>query len=207
MKIYTRNGDKGTTKDFNGTVYEKHDVTINANGTIDELNSHLGKVLINTKSSILEKLQHELFTIGSVISGYNNDYTSNEWVLNIENEINTILERVPPIRNFILPNGSQSCVDIHVARTVARRAERDLCRLKRTTAIIECIKLINRLSDLLFMMAYEQNVKDNNLQLANRLVNKKNMFNIFSKNNIIFVLGITMILLYIFHSILEVSIL
>lgn len=169
MQIYTRKGDAGTTKDFNGNVYEKCDNTINANGTIDELNSHIGNVLINTNSAILEKIQHELFSIGSVVSGYNDEYTSTLFVSIIEKKIDKILSSVPPIRNFILPKGSQACVNIHMCRTVCRRAERDLCRLERTPAITECIKLINRLSDLLFIMAYEQNIKDNNLQLANKL--------------------------------------
>lgn len=165
--IYTRNGDAGTTRDFNGISHEKCSRNIHANGSVDELNSHIGNVLLNTKSDLLERIQHELFAVGSVISGYNDSYNSEVFVKDIENVIDAIMKRVPPIKNFILPKGSAVCVNLHMCRTVCRRAERDLCGIERSDSVVQCIKLLNRLSDLLFIMAYEQNVKDRNLIIVN----------------------------------------
>ena len=177
--IYTRNGDAGTTRDFNGVSHENSSKNINANGSVDELNSHIGNVLLNTKSELLENIQHELFVVGSVISGYNNNYNSEVFVKDIEKNIDDILGRVPPIKNFILPKGSITCVNLHMCRTVCRRAERDLCSINRSESVVQCIKLLNRLSDLLFIMAYEQNVKDKNLIIVNKKYEK--VFNVMSK--------------------------
>lgn len=165
MKIYTGFGDEGNTALFGGKVVTKNNVRIEIYGTLDELNSLIG--FLRTKNTdkpideILHKIQEELFVISSEIATpdkerqkkLKNQITKKN-ILRIERIIDDLSDKLDPLKNFILPGGSESASISHVARTVCRRAERNLSDLISENQVrSEIIVYINRLSDLLFMMA------------------------------------------------------
>jgi len=170
MKIYTRTGDSGETSLFGGQRVPKDDIRIEAYGTIDELNSVIGVALLEIDNSdiydLLKKVQNQLFTIGSdlatpiekensraSISGIKEHH-----ITELENAIDFFDAQLEPLRNFILPGGSGGAVYLHLARTVCRRAERRVITLTHTTVINQNIILfLNRLSDLLFVLARFEN--------------------------------------------------
>lgn len=171
-KIYTRTGDKGTTSLIGGTKVPKSHLRIEAYGTMDELNSHIGlcKDLVTdpTAKTILLEVQDRLFTIGSSLACDPvkapkmriPDLAENDLVL-LENEMDRMNEVVPEMKSFILPGGHTTLSQLHIARCVCRRAERCCVRLELASdtsgesleveAII--IKYINRLSDYLFVLS------------------------------------------------------
>lgn len=169
MSIYTRTGDKGKTSLFDGTRVLKSHPRVNTYGTIDELNSMLGTAIVEIKvlkSEIkivveeLEKIQHDLLDIGSALA------TSHPLpIFGLENRtkefeqlIDTLTARLPELKAFILPGGSKAGSLLHVARTVARRAERQLVELMAEEKVDQAIVIyLNRLSDLLFTMARHVN--------------------------------------------------
>ena len=142
MPIYTRTGDDGTTALFGGKRVSKSDPRVELYGSIDELNSWLG--LFNDK--YLVTVQSDLFTIGSTLAGWkgNLDFIDDR-VSEMEHWIDAMDEKLPPLTNFILPNGQ-----MHLARNVCRRVERLAVKSKASPQII---KYLNRLSDLLFTYA------------------------------------------------------
>lgn len=177
MKIYTKTGDNGETSLFGGKRVWKDNLRISAYGTIDELNAQIGLTITEIKSleliEILKSLQHELFTIGSdlatpsekEIKNFSVPRINENYVLRLEKLIDEIDSQIPPLKNFILPGGSKGSANLHLARTICRRAEREIVALKKEENINpEIEKYINRLSDLLFVMArYEnhyQNISD-----------------------------------------------
>lgn len=161
MVITTKKGDAGYTSDYNGNKHDKGSNIIGVQGKIDMLNCYIGGVLVHRDDKILSNLQKELFTIGSVISGYVDKYDSNVFTDMMEVEIKRLTKELPKLTNFVYPRGSKECIDIHLCRVHCREAEHKLCKLEKTEAIKECIKLLNRLSDYMFMLAYEQHVKEN----------------------------------------------
>lgn len=170
MKIYTRTGDDGQTGLFGGKRVSKDDARIEAYGTIDELNSVIGLVLLEAYNpdicELLKKIQHQLFDIGSDLAAPMEKESSRMGIIEIkerdvtelENAIDYFDAQLEPLKNFILPRGSGGSVHLHMARTVCRRAERRVITLKRTAVINQNIAVfLNRLSDLLFVLARFEN--------------------------------------------------
>jgi cob(I)alamin adenosyltransferase len=164
MKIYTKTGDKGTTALFGGKRVSKADLRIDTYGTVDELNSYMGLVRdqeVNTnRKGILTEIQDRLFTIGSILATEPGNTKvkvpalSESDVTFLENEIDAMEEKLPPMKSFVLPGGHPSVSFCHVARTVCRRAERLVIALnaqEKTDELI--IKYLNRLSDYLFVLS------------------------------------------------------
>lgn len=165
-KIYTKTGDKGKTSLIGGTKVFKNDMRIEAYGTVDELNSHLGLVTGYTpdehQRNILKFIQDRLFVIGSSLAcdphketGLHIPDLKETDVTILENEIDNMNDKLPPMKNFILPGGNAAVSSTHIARCVCRRAERFCVNLKQQDIFIEpiIIKYLNRLSDYLFVLA------------------------------------------------------
>ena len=166
--IYTRTGDKGMTSLVGGYRVSKTEVRIESYGTIDELNSFLGLLMVELAcqedKDFLLKIQHHLFAIGSYLATdpVHCKYTieskvSPESIARIEKEIDEIDSNLSPMKCFLLPGGSRSASLAHVARTVCRRAERCIYRLAETAEVEEpVLTFINRLSDYLFVLARKE---------------------------------------------------
>ncbi|QEH37545.1 Cob(I)yrinic acid a,c-diamide adenosyltransferase [Aquisphaera giovannonii] len=165
MKIYTKTGDQGITGLLGSGRVPKDDLRIEAYGTIDELNAVLGQVradgLDPASNELAALLQDELFVLGSALAdpdpaGRFHNAIADEHVRRLETAIDAIDAELAPLRVFILPGGSRAAAGLHLARTVCRRAERVVVSLARTPgASVPSAVLIylNRLSDLLFVMA------------------------------------------------------
>lgn len=176
MKIYTKTGDKGLTSLFNGTRVGKDDLRVEAYGTVDELNSILGVVLaeledsrfkIQELSNELIKIQEDLLELGAFLANpdavfLQEDKTYfSERIRHFEAEIDRETSQMPLLANFVLPSGGKAAAFFHLARTVARRAERKIVKLNRNTPVAkEVIMYFNRLSDFLFTMARFSNFKE-----------------------------------------------
>lgn len=173
-KIYTKTGDAGKTSLIGGTKVFKSDLRIEAYGTVDELNSHIGLVSDfcndNKSKSILKEIQDRLFTIGSELACDPEknihmpipDLHESDIKL-LEDEMDAMDEQLPVMKKFILPGGLPAVSFAHVARCVCRRAERCCVRLKENGGEVNplVIKYINRLSDYLFMLARFIGMKNN----------------------------------------------
>ena len=153
MSIYTRTGDTGTTSLFGGKRVSKSDSQVELYGSVDELNSWLGVVRLKMNDKRLMKVQSDLFTIGSVLAGWsrNLDFIDGR-VSEMEIWIDEMDNKLPKLRNFILPSGQ-----MNIARSVCRRVERLAVKQKVNPQII---KYLNRLSDLLFTLARYINKKE-----------------------------------------------
>jgi cob(I)alamin adenosyltransferase len=169
MKIYTKSGDKGETSLFGGGRVSKNNLRIKAYGTVDELNSILGLAASFTDDKKLaeeiKNLQNQLFILGSDLATpldknkVKIQRVSDMEITFLESRIDFYDEKLPELRNFILPGGSNSASYLHFARTVCRRAEREIVALAEKEEIgIDVVKYINRLSDLLFMLARFANI-------------------------------------------------
>ena len=171
-KIYTRSGDKGETSLVGGQRVSKHSLRPDAFGEVDELNSLIGLVRIYSKTSkiidkILIRIQNELFDLGADLATpeLHNDQKLNlritlNQVSRIEKEIDLLNNNLQSLDSFVLPGGSELASWLHLSRTVARRAERKITKLASEEAInVEILHYINRLSDLLFVMARFANNK------------------------------------------------
>jgi len=178
-KIYTKTGDAGKTGLIGGTRVIKNDPRIEAYGTVDELNSHIGLVsdYCNDEAAkiILKEIQDRLFTIGSELACDPKKDTKmpipdlhDSDVELLEKEMDKMDAELPRMRNFILPGGSPSVSFMHVARCVCRRAERCCVNLNENEGNINplIIKYINRLSDYLFILARYYGMKNNILEIA-----------------------------------------
>jgi len=165
-KIYTKTGDDGTTSLLGGTKVSKSHVRIEAYGTIDELNSHIGLLrdwLQDEKSRVqLKAIQDELFVIGSLLACDPDKemkmmlpFIDESHLLKLEAEIDRMTEVLPEMKHFILPGGQQAISQAHICRCVCRRAERLCVHLKDMNEDVDVflIQYINRLSDYLFVLA------------------------------------------------------
>ncbi len=174
MKIYTKTGDKGETSLFGGERVSKNHQRICAYGTIDELNSFIGLALTEVKSQeikdILTDIQNKLFIVGSDLATPQTDKnnklniqrTSEKFIIDAEKDIDTISEKLDPLRNFILPGGSKGSALLHICRTITRRAEREIVALKKMDNISDNILVfLNRLSDLFFVLSRYENKVSN----------------------------------------------
>ena len=163
MKIYTRSGDQGETSLFGGRRVAKHDQRLAVYGTIDELNSALGVVrALDVPEEIdqaVARIQHELFALGAELatpdaSDSREGQLADRHVDRLEADIDRWEADLPPLKQFILPGGSRSGATLHVARCICRRAERDLAALAAAETVRGVVlRYVNRLSDLLFVMA------------------------------------------------------
>lgn len=162
-KIYTRTGDNGTTGLGDGTRTLKSSLRVAAMGDIDELNSHIGVLLAEPGlpdqiRDTLITIQHELFDLGGEISIPGSAAISGEQVTSLEKLLDNLNEDLSPLKEFILPGGTRPAALCHVARAVSRRAERTLVALSQQETIPPVsLKYLNRLSDLLFVMARSLN--------------------------------------------------
>lgn len=167
MKIYTKQGDEGKTSLLGGERVWKDNQRIQAYGTVDELNAILGIVVTELTSEELKEelrsIQSELFTIGADLATPNNKSVKivrvdNNFTKRIEALIDKYDEKLPELKNFILPGGSKASAYLHLARTVCRRAEREVVSLIKEVEINPEIEVyLNRLSDLLFVLARYEN--------------------------------------------------
>ena len=168
-KVYTRTGDDGTTSLGGGGRVAKDSARVEAYGTVDELNSHLGVAIASGLDAALAEalgaIQNDLFHLGSDLCVTEEDKSARpvprieaRHVDALERLIDRLSEELPPLENFVLPGGSAGAAQLHVARAVCRRAERLVVALSRNEAVGEhVIVYLNRLSDALFVMARWEN--------------------------------------------------
>ena len=158
-KLYTKTGDDGTTGLGDGSRTTKDSARIEAVGTIDELNSWIGLLLAELPEDEpliepLTEIQHRLFDLGGELAVPGFQLIQSQMVTNLEVLCDQLNEELPPLKEFILPGGSTSAGLCHMARAVARRAERVIVTLSKDESIGDDLKrYINRLSDVLFVMA------------------------------------------------------
>jgi len=165
MKIYTRTGDKGDTGLFGGARVRKDDLRVEAYGTIDEANASIGVSLAHCESpfvrQVLEQVQHDLFTLGAELAAVPGSETrlgipliADADAIRLERAIDEAEQPLPPLMNFVLPGGPPDAAALHLARTVVRRAERRVLSLSAREAVrSEIVIYLNRLADLLFVLA------------------------------------------------------
>jgi len=158
-KIYTRTGDDGTTGLGDGTRIPKDSVRVEAYGTVDELNSAVGVLLAvpglpPAISACLTEVQQQLFDLGGELCIPGHRAISASQVTQLEQALDAFNDPLPPLKEFILPGGGPAAAACHLARTIARRAERRVWTLAHAEAVSpEVAKYLNRLSDLLFVLA------------------------------------------------------
>jgi len=157
-RIYTRTGDDGSTGLGDGSRVSKDSARVTAYGTVDELNSQIGVVLAHSLpdavQAALVRIQHQLFDLGGELCIPGHAAIHDADIEGLENTLDALNAELPALKDFILPGGSPSAAHCHVARTVCRRAERELVTLSHHHAVrAEAIRYLNRLSDLLFVMA------------------------------------------------------
>ncbi len=157
-KIYTRTGDDGTTGLGDGSRTSKDGLRVTAYGTTDELNSILGMVLVQplpeNVQRVLHEIQHHLFDLGGELCIPGHQAIAQSHVDWLENSLDHFNEKLPPLKEFILPGGGQAAATCHLARTVCRRAERNIVSLQRQEAVPPMsLVYLNRLSDLLFVIS------------------------------------------------------
>jgi len=158
-RIYTRTGDDGTTGLGDGSRVPKDSPRVEAFGTVDELNSAIGVLLATPDippgvGASLTEVQHELFDLGGELCIPGHRVITAEHVVRLERSLDEFNDTLPPLKEFILPGGGPGAAACHLARAIARRAERRvwaLCRAESVSA--EVAKYLNRLSDLLFVLA------------------------------------------------------
>jgi cob(I)alamin adenosyltransferase len=157
-KIYTRTGDDGTTGLGDGTRVAKDSARVAAYGTVDELNSAIGLILAHgiraDLAETLTEIQHELFDLGGELCIPGSALIDATDIERLERRLDALNEDLPPLKDFILPGGGLAASSCHLARTICRRAEREVVTLSHHDAVRpETIRYLNRLSDLLFVMA------------------------------------------------------
>ncbi|MEC7671754.1 MAG: cob(I)yrinic acid a,c-diamide adenosyltransferase [Pseudomonadota bacterium] len=174
-KIYTKTGDDGTTALGNGERIAKSSKRVSAYGSVDELNSFIGLARSFIESDKLQELdkilatiQNDLFDLGADLCIPDKDKNAdslkivNNYVKNLEREIDKLNSQLEPLRSFILPGGTKVSAYIHIARTIARRCEREMIELRqieKAEISKEAVQYINRLSDFLFVAARYVNLK------------------------------------------------
>ena len=158
-KIYTRTGDDGSTGLGDGTRVAKENPRVEAYGTVDEANSSIGVVLAVTTlpseiARCLTEVQHDLFDLGGELCIPGHRMIEAHQVTRLETELDGFNEALPPLKEFILPGGGPAAAACHLARAVCRRAERRCWSLARVEIVSsEVLMYLNRLSDLLFVLA------------------------------------------------------
>lgn len=173
-KVYTLTGDKGTTALVGGQRVEKDNMRVEAYGTVDELNSHIGllaSLLSNSKHTeaqqIIFAIQNRLFNLGAYLATETDDASSPVYglkqddVTTLEHSIDKMTASLPPMRSFILPGGCHTAAQCDVCRTVTRRAERRIISLAHNAAVNPLVlQYLNRLSDFFFILSRFINIQD-----------------------------------------------
>lgn len=173
MRIYTKKGDQGTTSLLRGGRVPKDHLRVTAYGDVDELNATIGATVavapIDFEQVLLEAVQSDLFTIGTMLATADCDSTVQPntrshldatRITALETAIDAATDSMLPLQKFVLPGGSEKSAMLHLARTVCRRAERSLVTLSHEDAVPDLVLVyINRLSDLLFTLARLANVR------------------------------------------------
>lgn len=158
-KIYTRTGDEGTTGLGDGSRVEKHSLRVEAYGSVDETNAAIGLVLAEPNlpravSDCLVEVQHDLFDLGAELCLPGHEAISAEFVSRLEGLLDDFNAQLPALKDFVLPGGGRAGSACHLARTICRRTERRVWALCETEAVNPAgLKYLNRLSDLLFVIA------------------------------------------------------
>jgi cob(I)alamin adenosyltransferase len=158
-KIYTRTGDDGTTGLGDGTRVAKNSPRVEAYGTVDEANSAIGLVLAHDSvpddvRHILTEVQHDLFELGGELCIPGHSAITEDFIARLESELDALNADLPALNEFILPGGGPAAAACHLARTIVRRAERVTATLgDDETVRPEGLRYLNRLSDLLFVIA------------------------------------------------------
>ena len=176
-KITTKTGDKGSTGLADGSRLDKDDIIIETLGTIDELNSFIGLLLCELSlpdadraenkgqnqeyGPFLNEVQHRLFDLGGEICLPDHFIIDKNHIVSLESELNKLNRHLPPLKEFVLPNGIKATCYCHVARTVCRRAERRLVSLSKVSQTNpQSLIYLNRLSDYLFVLSRHINLKN-----------------------------------------------
>jgi cob(I)alamin adenosyltransferase len=174
LKIYTRKGDRGETSLYGGSRVRKDSLRVEAYGSVDELNAVIGAALATLGADsgdlgdLLSSIQSELFDVGAELAmpperagtelGRRLRTVGSGQVAALERAIDLFDGKLPPLKSFILPSGTVAAAMLHVARTVARRAEREVVALSAAELVNpELLRYLNRLSDLLFVLARTAN--------------------------------------------------
>lgn len=157
-KIYTRTGDDGSTGLGDGSRVGKDSTRVEAYGTVDEANSAIGLVLAagvaDDVATVLTAVQHQLFDLGGELCIPGHAAIHDADIERLEQHLDRFNEDLPPLREFILPGGGEAAARCHLARTIVRRAERATIALARDEEVrAEPVRYLNRLSDLLFVLA------------------------------------------------------
>jgi cob(I)alamin adenosyltransferase len=158
-KIYTRTGDDGSTGLGDGARVPKDSLRVEAYGTVDEANSAIGTVLAVATlpaavRTCLVEIQHDLFDLGGELCIPGHRMITAACIERLETTLDGFNDELPPLKDFILPGGGPAAAACHVARAVCRRAERRSWSLARVETVApEALKYLNRLSDLLFVIA------------------------------------------------------
>lgn len=169
-RIYTRGGDRGQTSLGDGSRVDKHDLRVEAYGTVDEANAAIGVARLHSEGyvdAMLARIQNDLFDLGADLCTPEEENPRHPplriiaaQVARLEGEIDALNAELAPLNSFILPGGTTLAAHLHVARTVARRAERLVTALAAREKINpEAVKYLNRLSDHLFVLARHVNDK------------------------------------------------
>ena len=170
-RIYTKTGDEGHTSLSGGRRVPKDSLRIECYGTVDELNAFVGMALLSAQQSlpllqaILGRIQHELFNLGAILATPPDQVHARQpritavEVDQLEHEMDQMNASLPPLRSFVLPGGSRISTELHVCRTVCRRAERVAVRLAREETVpAEAVRYLNRLSDAFSCLAAGQTI-------------------------------------------------
>lgn len=167
-RIYTRAGDDGSSGLIGGKRVSKDSPRLETYGTVDELNALLGRAIAETVSPrltpMLKCIQNRLFDIGAELAMEGEPIPARiqvDSIQQLEGWIDDLSDALPPLTQFILPGGGLSASTLHIARTVCRRAERRVVSLRKSEPVnAEIVRFLNRLSDLLFVMARFQNLEE-----------------------------------------------
>ena len=167
MSIYTKSGDLGETSLLNGGRFSKSDQYFYVLGTLDELNAFLGLFYSSRKpevKKVINEIQHDIFELGALVANPNSTEvelsTFAEKISRIEDSIDKFDSKLPKLQNFILPSGSVYSVYLHLSRAICRRLEREFLRFCETSEKYKIVlPYINRISDLLFVLARYVNFK------------------------------------------------
>ncbi len=170
MKIYTKTGDDGTTGLFGGARVKKASLRVEAYGTVDELNASIGVARATTldpfTDGVLAHVAVDLFTLGAELACVPGKHDKLGMTLldasdatRLERAIDDADRELPPLKTFVLPGGSAQAAALHLSRTICRRAERAVLSIDDEPARTEVVIYLNRLSDLLFVLARHANLK------------------------------------------------
>ena len=170
-KIVTRTGDQGETGLGDGSRVSKSSERIHTIGDVDELNSWIGLLRAELQQNdelqpLLHQIQHDLFDLGGELSVPGFTALSEELLQDLEDNLEALNAGLPPLKDFILPGGNRCAAQAHMARTVCRRAERAMVELARCESINNLgLRYLNRLSDLLFVIARVLSRRDNGQEI------------------------------------------